>query len=401
MAITIHQEPQLFTPATNEIIWTFESDQTSQANFSYKVELYIDTALFGTYEIYPMQGALSKFDASEYVRTFLSTHASFQDSFVCESFDQWNTVKIEIFESYGTPPSLHASSESANVICFNGALRYDYMSTWNHELFYINPENDTTPFWLTTYPSSNKQLVRRNQPFHAGMLAKKSVTEYELIIDMYDISGTSYYSYTGAVIIIERVTMLDISPGAMELNGWTSPTEWASCYYYEVRLKATSLINPADVAISSPYVLYLDNTCPRFQIINLYWVNKFGVIDQFNFDLLSEDSSSVTNYAYQRQRGEWNGTSFELFTGSPEKVSSMKSAEDRTIVNSDWMKPAVQNWLVRELYESPQVWWLRNGNFETVIVENNQNRLKSRFKDGLIQETVNLLRTYSYRSQLN
>jgi hypothetical protein len=65
------------------------------------------------------------------------------------------------------------------------------------------------------------------------------------------------------------------------------------------------------------------------------------------------------------------------------------------------MKPAVQNWLVRELYESPQVWLYDQGNFKPVIVENNQNVLKSRFKDGLIQETVNLVVTWSYRSQLN
>jgi hypothetical protein len=84
-----------------------------------------------------------------------------------------------------------------------------------------------------------------------------------------------------------------------------------------------------------------------------------------------------------------------------EKKSAMKTASDTIILNSDWMKPAVQNWLVRELYESPQVWMYIEGNYTPVVVENNANVLKSRFKDGLIQETVNITVTYSYRSQLN
>jgi hypothetical protein len=65
MAISFFQEPQLFTPATNPIIWVFSSDQTGQANFSYKVELIINGALFGTYELYPMFDTYAKFDASE------------------------------------------------------------------------------------------------------------------------------------------------------------------------------------------------------------------------------------------------------------------------------------------------------------------------------------------------
>jgi hypothetical protein len=61
----------------------------------------------------------------------------------------------------------------------------------------------------------------------------------------------------------------------------------------------------------------------------------------------------------------------------------------------------VQNWLVRELYESPQVWLEVNGSYQPIILENKESRQKSRFKDGLIQETVVATITWSYRSQLN
>ena len=84
-----------------------------------------------------------------------------------------------------------------------------------------------------------------------------------------------------------------------------------------------------------------------------------------------------------------------------EKKINMKTAEDRVTLNTDWIKPAVQNWLVRELYESPQVWLYSGGYLKPVIIENKDSRQKTRFKDGLIQETVVATITWSYRSQLN
>jgi hypothetical protein len=401
MAVTFHQEPQLFTPVSNEMIWTFSSDQTGQPNFSYKVQLYIDTALFGTYEVYPMAGIYSKFDASEYVRSFLKTHMSTEVDLVCETADQWNTVGLRVYESYGTPPELEAYANAANLIGFNGALRYQKFAVWEHTEYYIDPLNPTNPGWLTYYPASEKQFTNFGDTFHAGILAKKSLTSYELLLQIYDITGTLTYNYTDGIVLLERVVMLDISPQALTNNGWATEPDFDDCYYYKVTLIATSDINPLDVSTSQPYPLYLDRSCNRFPEQRIYWMNKFGVIDQYSFDMLRIDASSVQNYGYQVQRGSWIGENYVLSLTDAEKKSAMKTASDTIILNSDWMKPAVQNWLVRELYESPQVWMYIDGNYTPVVVENNANVLKSRFKDGLIQETVNITVTYSYRSQLN
>jgi hypothetical protein len=117
--------------------------------------------------------------------------------------------------------------------------------------------------------------------------------------------------------------------------------------------------------------------------------------------MYSEESTSINSYGYQVQPGEWIDGQYGLSLTDSEKRVNMKSAEDRITLNTDWMKPAVQNWLVRELYESPQVWLYKDSAFQPVILENKESRQKSRFKDGLIQETVVATITWSYRSQLN
>jgi hypothetical protein len=131
-------------------------------------------------------------------------------------------------------------------------------------------------------------------------------------------------------------------------------------------------------------------------------MNKYGVIDQFDFNMYSEESTSINSYGYQVQPGAWvDGGQYALSVTDSEKKVNMKTAEDRITMNTDWIKPAVQNWLVRELYESPQVWLEVNGSYQPVILENKDSRQKTRFKDGLIQETVVVTITWSYRSQLN
>jgi hypothetical protein len=82
-----------------------------------------------------------------------------------------------------------------------------------------------------------------------------------------------------------------------------------------------------------------------------------------------------------------------LYQGESSTYS--KRAEDTLILNSDWIKEEVQNWLVRELYESPKVYLEdENGNFEPVNITNASYKLKVNRRDGLIQEQVEISRTY-------
>lgn len=401
MAVTINQEPQFYSPASNEMIWAFSSDQTGQPNFSYKVELFVASALFGTYELYPMQGIYAKFDASEYIRSFVRTHMAYLNVFSFESQDQAIDIQIVVHESYGTPPVLEASATSAGNYGFNGALRYEQFYAFNSNEYWIDYTNAISPNFLTYFPSSAAQFTPYNLPFLVGIFAARDNEYYELKLDIYDVTGTLTYTNTDIIDLDFIVHMLDISPNQMDAQGWTTGPEWDDCYYYEVTLIATGNGLPYTTQSTNPFRLYFDRECQRFNVERLYWVNKFGVIDQYSFNMLRIDASGIQNYGYQVQRGSWVDNQWSLALTDAEKKSAMKTASDTIILNSDWMKPAVQNWLVRELYESPQVWLYKAGIFKPVVVENNASVLKSRFKDGLIQETVNITVTWSYRSQLN
>ena len=401
MAITFSQQPLTHTPATNPVLFAFSSDQTGQPNFSYKVELYINSALFGTYELYPMSGPYCKFDASEYVRSFVSTHLEYLSSFNWVSVDQAAVVSITVYESYGTPPVLEDSITSDGNYVFNGSLRYKPFTEFNSLTYWLDYTNAVQPTFMTSYPQTERQITPYRDPFFVGIIANRDHEYYELRLRIYDITGTNTYSYINVIDLDFIVNMLDISPAAMDANGWTTGTEWDDCYYYEVELFATYDSIPYTTQSTVPIRLYLDQSCYRFTQQRLYWVNKFGIVEQFDFNMYSEESTAITSYGYQVQPGGWIDGQYSLSTMDNEKKINMKTAEDRITLNTDWIKPAVQNWLVRELYESPQVWLLTDGSFKPVIIENKDSRQKTRFKDGLIQETVVATITWSYRSQLN
>ena len=402
MAIAINQNPLTHTPATNPVLFVFTRDQTAQPNFSYKVELFINSALFGTYELYPMFGTYCKFDASEYVRSFVSTHLEYLSGFSWVSVDQAVDMYIVVHESYGTPPALEDSATSAGNYVFNGSLRYNDFIAFNDNNYWLDYTNGTSPTFMSSYPIDQRQITPYGAPFFVGILVNRDHEYYELKLNIFDITGTMTYSYINVIDLDFIVNMLDISPRSMDSNGWTTGSEWDTCYYYEVQLIATYDSIPYTTQYTLPIRLYLDQSCYRFEQQRLYWVNKFGIVEQFDFNMYSEESTSINSYGYQVQPGDWIEGFYNLSLMDTEKKINMKTAEDRITLNTDWIKPAVQNWLVRELYESPQAWiWNKSTGFQPVIIENKDSRQKTRFKDGLIQETVVATITWSYRSQLN
>ena len=114
MAIIIQQEPDFFTSASNPVIYTFESDETAQANFSYIVELYIDGALHSTHQVFQQSGIYAKFNASEIARGLLSSPLVLDGTLVTlydSAFDYY-TINNLITDTKGisTPGELYCLS---------------------------------------------------------------------------------------------------------------------------------------------------------------------------------------------------------------------------------------------------------------------------------------------------
>lgn len=397
MAIMIIQEPENYWPICNNVIWTFESDNTTQQNFSFIVEVYLNTDLLSTHEVFPESANRGKFNISAIGRSILLTNFPQQTTLSAELLvdNVWNLV---VYEKYGAPPSIQfGSAETTDSFNFlNGSFRFLEVYAGNFIPALYDIDNSRGEYFLTDFPRDKKEYVQYQETKFLSIINSES-DNCTAEIKLYNITNTLITTATYAVNGL-ATPMLSVGPSRLVASTSLNESDFTNCYYYTVRLYQTA----TPTKTSESYKLYYDQSCYTYDSRRLTWLNKFGAWDSFTFNLLSEDSTDIKSNQYERLSGRYYDAGF-LFTPSDgNKMTMSKSVQDKLILNSDWINQDVQQWLVRELYESPRVYIDFDGilYLEPVNITNSNSVLKQKRRDGLIQEQVQIDRTYTKLSQL-
>lgn len=397
MAVTIIQEPDTFTPACNPIVWTFDSDQTIQPNFSFYVELYVQGNLHSAHQVFPESGIYGKFDASQIMRALTTTPWIAAD-FVQDFGTAMLTCYIDVYEKYGLTPTLQANATSPIRRAFNGSFKYDQFIQWNSDTYDVKVTNGA--LFTTNFPRAQRAWCRYDEFFFLGLFGKRFVLGdvWRLFVELYDANGNSITS-DAYDIGYYRYWQLNVGPEVIVANTTITQAQFDLAAYYECYVEYSDGVT---TNYTEMFRIWYDQDCTRYNPVRLHWLNKFGSYDSFSFDLVSQESANVTANNYQQQLGEWATGGYYGFA---REATQMKHYSKRTIeqliINSDWIKEDVQHWLVEELYESPRVYIETGSSFVPVMVTNPNYVKKLRRKDGLIQELVQIDKTYEYISQLN
>ena len=399
MAVTIYDEPQLISPAGNPLMFTFSSDETGQDNFSFIIEVYVNSVLHSTHQVFRQFGTLSKFDCSGILASTLSsplivdgTLTTFYDSAI-------NEYNIIVYEKYGATPAIQANATSSTRYAFNGSLRHQDWIVFDYQDHNADTNNSTTPItFLSDFPSGNKFFCGLEERMFLGIFCLD--TGVNLRVRLYNSSNTQIATDLVALTLSDLI-VIDASPSTIISETSITQGNFDAAVYYTIEARPTGA--GANLGASQAFRIDIDTECKRYETRRLHWLNKFGVWDSFTFSLVSIDSSTVQSNGYQREKGVWDNTSYTYPLYQGEKTTFAKTASDQLVLNSDFIKQEVQQWLVRGLYESPVVYLeVEDGTeFEPVNVTNSNYQFKTRRRDGLIQEQITIERTYTYTSQLN
>lgn len=394
MAVTIYDEPQLIAPAGNPLVFTFSSNQTAQPNFSFVVEVYINSTLRLTQEVFRQFNTLGRIDVSEAVQSVL-INPQITDDFEYDATNSMVTYAIIVYEKYGATPIIQASDTSTTLKSFNAALEYPEWRVWDDADY--NPNVTQGSLFLTYFPRTSRQLCGMNENIYVGYLEPTGGAGVALACELYDIQGNVIASDFSIPLTSSEFNILNVGPQAIIANSTITQNDFDDCYKYFVYVDVGGISN------SETYWIYMDTDCKRYTTHRLHWLNKLGSWDSFTFALVSTESATVQAFDYQRDPGVWDNTSYTYPLYSGQKINFAKTKTEQLILNSDWISEAVQNWLVESLFDSPLVYLEQNNGteFEPVKVTNSNYQLKTRRRDGLIQEQVTIERTYTYRSQLN
>ena len=393
MAVTIYDEPQLIAPAGNPLVFTFSSNQTAQPNFSFIVELYIDSTLRLTQEVFRQFNTLSRIDVSEAVQSAMTNIIPTTD-IEYDATQSMVSYAIIVYEKYGTTPTIQASDTSTTLKAINAALEYDEWVNWDYTIYDPNLTQDA--IFMTYFPKFRRALCGMEENFFLGYLEQSAVVPVVLNVRLYDVSSSLIASDSISLTSTD-FNILNVGPQQIIANSTITQIDFDDCYRYEVE------VDVSGVSFVGPFTIYMDLECKRYDTYRLHWLNKFGAFDSFTFSLVSTDAATVQSYGYQRDPGVWDGTSYTYPLYAGQAINFAKTKTETLTLNSDWINEQVQQWLVKSLFDSPVVYLEVNDstNFEIVKVTNSNYTLKQRRRDGLIQEVVNIDRTFTYRSQLN
>lgn len=357
MAVTIHSSPQNITPSDNPVTWTFSSNQTAQANFSYVVEAYVNGVLNGRHEIFPEVGARAHYDISS-VMSVNTPVASPEHTTVVKSSSNTADCYIIIYERYGEPPTYHSSATSDNVVCFKASLSPEEFSEFSFEDY---AAGGASIFKFLTQ-NTNDLYIKPDKDYYLSFFPFGENTLF-LTFRLFEEDGTSI---PGADIPIDPdivSVQMNLRTSFMVAETIIPQSSFDAAAYMEVFIN-----QGGGDPISETKRIYFDRSeCG--EPTHFVWLNSLGSFDVFNFSHNRIYTANIESFSYGKQFGEWQGNSFVYDPSNSGVIDYLKRTNKRMQAVSGYINDQIQNYLVESMYGSPLCFISEDGNMVRVKVE--------------------------------
>ena len=349
MALTIHDNPVNYTPSGNPVVWTFSSDQTAQANFSYLVEVYVGGTLRGRQQIFPGNGIYGRIDVSGYAETY-TFPPTLSNSFVVDAAN-YNEVYITIIERYGDPIADGATLTSSAYTVFKSKQTDTDFINWDPALYTMQPFAPPSGVsWLTNFPSSTSEYYKVGEAETARVMGISNERANNVIIETYDENLTPIGGGTFAVPT-HKVLIFNVSQAAIISGTTITVGDLAAAYYFSLRMEDTV------ATVTSNFMYFqIDRECKTDTAKRVHYLSTLGSFESFTYRLYSNEKGNIKGSRYEREFGTWNGSSFQFNLNRGRTVDYMKTLNKDLLLRSDWLSQALQNWLENELGPSPLVY---------------------------------------------
>jgi hypothetical protein len=364
MAITFHNTPINPSPSDNPLLYVWSSDKTAEANFYFLVKVRVNGLIVTQHKIFPERSDRAHIDISEVVKNYTSAQEVVMSGFNTDSIS-YSDISVDVSEYYGDPPVAALVLGSSVTVAFKSRLSdFDYIDY-------------SSIYFFSDFPKNDKYYVGYDE---ALRITSRNVAIDTLTISLYDVNDTLIASDSYTHPLSGRLIRTDLKPSSIVANTTITQANFDSSYYFEVTSDAS--------AESVRY--YIDRDCSIYESYRVVFLSRLGNFEAFTFRLVSRLSASTSSKGYDRQFGKWNGNEFQYNREQGREVDYITSSSDRLTLNSDWISESVQNWLMDNLMESPEVYLQDGSNFIRVNVSNKGGERKKRINDSLFNLVIEL-----------
>ena len=344
MAVTITASPQKYTPSDNPIIFQWYSGSHTLSNFSFIVEVYVDTVLISSHqtftEVVNSINGYSHLDISEIIRPIVP-HAIVGSTSIVTDASNYRAVYVKIREFYGTIPAFHGDATSATIYPFKARLNPIDFDTFDYTDFKCT---SNTKRFLTDSP--NDIQITEGQDYYLNIITDNQ-TDIGIILEFYDSSNALITAIDYNAATSFKVTQFNLNSDNY-LASLTQPVLDTVSYvnYY--------IADSGGSPISETKRMYFDRGCNNGA--ELIWLNKYGAFDVYNYGHNLVASSEITTKTFEKQYGGWEGATYTLDSSNAGVHSYFKTAKDKIKLISKYIDSDTQNWLVRSAYISSLVY---------------------------------------------
>jgi len=348
MAITINDAPQTYSTSGNPIVWTFESDQTAQQNFSFLVEVYVGGTLRGRQQIFPGNGINARIDISGYAERYTFPPA-LSNSLVADAAN-YAEVYIEIIERYGDPIADGATLTSSTLQVFKAKQTDVDFINWTPSNYKMTtPAPPTGVNWLTNFPASSSEYYKVGEDEQARIMIISDDNVDSLNIQTYD-ANLSLLGGVTVAVPSHKILIFNVSQAAMIAGSTITAGDLVAASYFSLEAKDTGTLD------SELFYFEIDRGCKKDTAKRVHYLSTLGSMESFTYRLFSNQKGKIKSASYEREFGGWNGSSFEFSLNRGRTVDYLKTLNKELLLRSDWLSQEVQNWLENELGPSPLVY---------------------------------------------
>ena len=431
MAITIEQNPQLFTTIGNPMTFVVSSTNVAQPNFMFVCDVYRGATLITKMKAFPNPATnYGYFDIRESLRSFIGVNTNINDGDGFECPDMWTSYTVEFSEQYSGAPAT-TYDFTGTVYC--GAIDTLDFPFYFQENYVCDVSAPLNPIkLLTNRPQSTKAVAFEDFSYmQSGYLYIPCVRSSAPNIDFIHIT---YYDYTltpcrnyfyktpnwvyhdggdpneNSVIAVPLMP-LDIYeiPDTLTSDNLPGSTNFdrvvqSPGYYYSIRL---SIDDTGANYLSDEYFVYVDQPCTRYEFTEIHFQNQLGGVDSYVFTKPRREMQSITRVEASRPLLRENASTYDYTIQDYSKYNASIDYQKTFNVLSDWLTDSEFEWL-SEMVRSPRVWirynYLSGGSPATalvpiIITDTNYNVWKRDF-DSLKTLSVNFKYTFDETSPL-
>lgn len=371
MALTVSQEPQLFTPAYNDQLFTALSTQIAQTDFKYIVTIQINSGTIYTYNFLQRPDGYLVFNAKEMVSNYIiRSYFNPTNTAVLKAGDKSCFVHVVIKEYYT------GSVQSTTNI--------DYVA-WDACL----TDDDFRDYVYTDYCVSGTDVL----------LLSPNATEFLFPDDRVTTNTDLWIHFfrNNCTDVVQRV--YNTSNTLIGTSSASIPTTDGLIYYFNIGVPALAfaalvgyrvefdILNGASVKFSGEYTV--TEICTKHIQYIVYYLKRNGNIGYFHFELVSEEGlTKATNQVRLNPQVLTSGVYGSNAWDREQNTVSTQTPKSITL-NTNFITES-QSESLAELFDSPII-WVKNpsGAYKAISVKDTSYTYKKHENQTLFNYTIN------------